>query len=207
MKKAGVMLGAVLLSASLGASAQNYTFDCITYYRASDCAIGEAQLAFRMVDRGSSVDFLFSNDGPLASSITDIYFDWSNSAYALTPGSITDSGDGVYFRWGALPPELPGGSRVSFVADLSSESSPSRPAGIDPGEWVSFNFNGSYANFVAGLNAEQLRIGVLAKGFPTGGAESYVVAAVPEPETYAMLLAGMTLMGFVARRRRARALL
>jgi hypothetical protein len=29
-----------------------------------------------------------------------------------------------------------------------------------------------------------------------------VFAPVPEPETYAMLLAGLTLMGFIARRRR-----
>ncbi len=30
-----------------------------------------------------------------------------------------------------------------------------------------------------------------------------VTAAVPEPETYAMLLAGLGLMGFIARRRKA----
>ena len=35
-----------------------------------------------------------------------------------------------------------------------------------------------------------------------GGSIS-AVAAVPEPETYAMLLSGMALMGFVARRRKA----
>ena len=33
-------------------------------------------------------------------------------------------------------------------------------------------------------------------------AEGYVVASIPEPETYAMLLAGLGLMGFVARRRK-----
>lgn len=32
--------------------------------------------------------------------------------------------------------------------------------------------------------------------------ESFLVRAVPEPETYAMLLAGLALMGFVARRRK-----
>jgi hypothetical protein len=32
--------------------------------------------------------------------------------------------------------------------------------------------------------------------------EGYLLTAVPEPETYAMLLAGLGLMGFVARRRK-----
>jgi len=38
-------------------------------------------------------------------------------------------------------------------------------------------------------------------GVSTGGAFSVVTAPVPEPETYAMLLAGLGLMGTIARRR------
>jgi len=39
----------------------------------------------------------------------------------------------------------------------------------------------------------------------TGGPESFAilnVAAVPEPETYALLLAGLGAVGFISRRRR-----
>jgi hypothetical protein len=32
---------------------------------------------------------------------------------------------------------------------------------------------------------------------------AFAVAAIPEPETYALLLAGLGLLGFAARRRRA----
>ena len=37
---------------------------------------------------------------------------------------------------------------------------------------------------------------------PTGESGGIILAAIPEPETYAMMLAGLGLMGFVARRRR-----
>ena len=37
---------------------------------------------------------------------------------------------------------------------------------------------------------------------PTGESGGIVLAAIPEPETYAMMLAGLSLMGFVMRRRK-----
>ncbi|MBK9347554.1 MAG: PEP-CTERM sorting domain-containing protein [Burkholderiales bacterium] len=47
------------------------------------------------------------------------------------------------------------------------------------------------------------------KGFASAGGASYGgnigVTAVPEPETYAMLLAGLGLMGAIARRRNNKA--
>jgi hypothetical protein len=42
------------------------------------------------------------------------------------------------------------------------------------------------------------------QGGPDGGSAKYTpVTAIPEPETYAMLIAGLGLLGFTARRRRA----
>lgn len=193
---------ALLLGASFGAQAQNYTFECVTYNRGIDCAVGEAQLGFNLVDRGGSVDFVLSNTGPEQGAITDIYFDWMNGFTPLTPGTITGS-EGVAFSWGVYPEDLPGGSRISFVADIGADSSPAHPWGVDSGEWVAFNFAGGYDNMLAGLNTGDLRVGVQFKGLATGGAESFVVTPVPEPETYAMLLAGLFMMGFVVRRRRS----
>lgn len=41
--------------------------------------------------------------------------------------------------------------------------------------------------------------------FPGGEIRGFLIAAVPEPETYAMMLAGLGLLGFVARRRKQKA--
>jgi hypothetical protein len=146
---------------------------------------------------------MFTNSGPQASSITDIYFDWTGSAYALTPGGITDSGEGVVFYWGASPKDLPGGQAISFSADIAADSdNPTQPMGVNPGEWLNIAFE-TNADLIAGLDSGALRIGIHTQGYQGGGSESLVmVSPVPEPETYAMLLAGMGLLGFEVRRRR-----
>ena len=52
-----------------------------------------------------------------------------------------------------------------------------------------------------------MRVGVHLQGLDAGKSESLttVVTAVPETETYAMMLAGLGLMGSIARRRKNKA--
>jgi hypothetical protein len=54
------------------------------------------------------------------------------------------------------------------------------------------------------LYSGALRIGIHAQAFADGGSASFVTyaAPVPEPETYAMVLLGLGVVGFVARRRK-----
>jgi hypothetical protein len=71
--------------------------------------------------------------------------------------------------------------------------------------WSSFAAN---SGFNAGVNTLEFLVTNtrLASGNPTGLRVEYLsssVAAVPEPETYAMLMAGLGLLGAVARRRKA----
>jgi PEP-CTERM motif len=193
------------MACSSMAQAQNYSFfSCISGI--SDCGIGESQLGVRVIDNGSSVDFKFENRGPLPASITDIYFSWTNPAYALsTAGTITNS-SGVSFSWGANPKDLPGGKSVGFNASIGADSNaPTQPQGVNPGEWVNFSFSGAnYGTLLAGMQSGQLGIGIHVQGFASGNSASYVstVPSIPEPEIYAMMAAGLGMMGWMARRRR-----
>jgi hypothetical protein len=57
---------------------------------------------------------------------------------------------------------------------------------------------------LAALGDERLRIGVHVQNFPAEAAKSFVNNPVPIPEadSYAMMLAGLGLVGWIARRRR-----
>ena len=76
----------------------------------------------------------------------------------------------------------------------------------DFSQWSSFTSQPGF--FVAGVNT--LDFQVANQGGPTGLRVEFTasdatqsVAAVPEPETYAMLLGGLGALGFVARRRKS----
>jgi len=194
---------AVALLAFGSAEAQNYSFNCVTNNTAADCATGEAQFALSVTSDAAVpgvVNFLFTNTGPNASSITDIYFDWTSSTYALSQGVLSDSGVGVSFSWGASPPNLPGGNAINFKADIAADSNnPTQPMGVNPGEWLNVAFT-TQADLITGLNSGDFRVGIHTQGYLGGGSES-LVAPIPEPETYAMMLIGLTLLSFKARRR------
>lgn len=202
------LAGALAFGLAGAVQAQNFSFSCITNNNAGDCAIAEAQLGLE-VDTAESgfVKFIFTNTSQLASSITDIYFDWLNPADALAQGTIGNSA-GVSFSWGASPNDLPGGNTLSpkMTAELGADSdAPAMHNGVNAeDEWVSFRFATGSSNPLQDLFAGSLRIGVHVQGFDSEGSESLVAIAapVPEPETYALMLAGLGIVGAMARRKR-----
>ena len=194
------------------AHAETFGFGCITYNSAANCSIGEAQLqlSFSQQATSSGYELLFTltNSGPARSSITDVYFDWTD-VFTWSSRSIENS-DGVQFDWGAAPGNLPGANNASpsFVVSsgLSADSdSPVQPNGVNPGESVSFRFLTGYANTLLDLYSGDLRLGLHVQGFANGGSESFVNIAspVPEPGALALLVAGLGAIGMAARRRRA----
>lgn len=154
----------------------------------ADGAIGEAQLFVEVVDHVSQVNFIFTNIGPLASSITDVYFD---DGTLLGIASITGALGLVEFSQLATPPDLPGGNNVvpPFVttAGFSADSDPPvQPLGVNPGEFLGVTFNlqggGTHQDVIDELTSGELRISIHVQGY-SGGSESFVNNGVFEPPT------------------------
>lgn len=199
------LLGAAAMFAlPTAANAVVYGFDNITNNSATDAAIGEAQLTVDVTQSGSIASFTFMNSGPAASSITDIYFDWSDPVLLTFSGLV--QGSGVSYSVGASPGNLPGGNPVGFDADFGADSNtPTQPSGINPGEFLTINFtnSGSFADLLAQLDSDALNIGIHVQGFLGGGSESFVETppTTPVPEPGMIGLIGLGLLGLGLARR------
>jgi hypothetical protein len=152
-----------------------YGFVNITNNDPVNAAIGEAQLFVELGDPiANQVTFTFSNTGPVASSITQVYFD---DGGLLSFPSLDDSLAGVEFSQRANPPELPGGNTVvppfMTTAGLSFGSDPPEQAnGVNPGEWLGITFDVDPLN---DLNEQialgALRISIHVQAINNGGSE------------------------------------
>ena len=154
-----------------------------------DGVIGENQLFVEVVDQSDQVEFIFTNIGPEASSITDVYFD---DGTLLGIASITGEIEIVEFSQLASPPDLPGGNNVvpPFVvtAGFSVDSDPpTQPLGVNPGEMLIVTFNlqngGTHQDVIDELASGELRIGIHVQGFSSGGSESFMNNGILEPPT------------------------
>jgi hypothetical protein len=168
-----------------------------------------------------------SSDTWISSSVPVITYDsqwpigpWlanSSDSKWITPtstqGQSLDAWSGGTYTY-TLAFDLSGynASTASFVGRLAADNAVtvklndtviSSAAGFT--DWTAFSAN---SGFTSGLNTLQFVVTNWQQdsGNPTGLRVEFAsssIAAVPEPETYAMLLGGLALMGVVARRRKA----
>lgn len=195
---------AIVVLAGSASAGVVFGFGQVTANNVADVNAALTQISVEVDPVGlSQVSFTFRNSGPLAMSITDVYFD---DGTLLGISTLTNMA-GVAFSSPATPGNLPGGNTMSpafaTTAGFSADSLPPvQPSGVNPGEQlvVTFNLIGgfTFADTITAMNTpgDHLRVGVHVQGFTSGGSESI---ATPTPGALALLgLAGAS----GARRRR-----
>jgi hypothetical protein len=191
-----------------------YSFNHIVEYgdgpvELANGAIGEAQLFVEVSELSAEqVLFLFTNTGPEACSVTDVYFD---DGALLGIAVIDNSCSGVSFSQYATPHDLPGGNNLSppfqTTTGFSADSDPPvQPNGINPNEWLGITFDlkagETYDDVIGNLASGELRIGIHVQGFANCGSESFVNnGVVPEPTTVTLLSAGLGIVTLLRKRR------
>ena len=198
-----IAAAALLATAGSGALAQaSGSFACITSNSAASCAQGASALSWTWTGAVFTI-FNAAIGGGYNGYVSEVYFDLT-SPMTVSFNLAASSATGVSFSGGANPSRLPGGSSYGFTSDAAFDSDRtgrgSPTWGIDPGERAAFSFTGATSS---SFDAGTLAAGVHVRRLVNGQSESFVTTAVPEPSTYALMLAGLGLVGFMARRRRS----
>ena len=232
----GLLAIAGLLVAAAPATAVTFEVSCIST-NVTDCGIAEAQLSIDVTSFGigtgvggtNQVLFTFSNVGPEAAVITEVYFD--DVTPLLGTSSLIDADEGggdagVDFTAVTGPIALPDGAGLptpfvataGFVADTDAPGPVAN--GVAPGETLGIifdlgiGFDGApffftFADTIAALADGDLRIGLHVTAFGDGDSVSVVNdggngsgnGVIPEPGTLALLGTGLAYIGRRYRRR------
>ena len=210
------LAGALLSAGTVAQAATSFNFAC-TEGSAGNCAIGVSDVSFSVaaVD-ANTIEFLITNS-PMSTplnqqgSVTDVHVDVGTTSFLNLGTAFLNEGTGVNFGIGASPPNLPGGNAIGFSADFGADSeSPGVPEnGVNGGEFLGLQFDlttGSNINqVISAISSGSLRLGVHFQSVGINEGSISLVSPIPEPQEWAMMMAGLGLVAAITRRRIKRA--
>jgi hypothetical protein len=222
---ASALVVAVVALAPAEAQAVPYTFsNCLTA-NWSGCSSLPAQMKVDVTDAGGGyVDFKFTNDVGISSSITAIYFDADGLFKSI---AVQSESAGVDFKTGSLsPPNVPGanGATPPFQMTVIPKAGPDISLGADTqGSPNGINSASEYLVLRLKLNdtktfndiinalddgpgVDSLRIAAHIQSLPGGQSDSIICCGtgtgVPSPEPASIALFGIVAIALAQRMRR-----
>ena len=198
-----------LAGLSFGVNAANaavFSFACVTGNSAADCNTAPQYSVDINSSGPSQVSFQFRNTASAASSILSLYFDQSTTLFNSVAQPSYSSGV-LYAQDTPRPRNFPG--PVAFDTDHSWHKDGAAGNGINAAnEYATIRLglvnNRTFGDVLNAMNTGQLRVGLHVGAFAGGGSEAFL-SQVPEPSTYAAVLALAMVALFVVARRRTKA--
>jgi hypothetical protein len=129
------------------------------------------------------------------------------TTFSLNPATVNLNSASISGKWSAdnYGTMKLNGNLISTIADPRATSAAD---GAAYDKWTSFSISGTTAGFQPGTNVITFDVHniALSSGNPFGVRAEFTssISPVPEPETYAMLLAGLGLIGAAVKRRKAK---
>ncbi|QEL66391.1 hypothetical protein OTERR_29150 [Oryzomicrobium terrae] len=190
--------GAMAVGASAASAAtQSYSFSsCL-----SGCSGSVASIAtLTLNDIVGGVSFSLTSTAPPGSFIGKFLMDGPNGTFASTGVQTISSG-----TWVAVPASNSNTSLNGYQWTVDFPPPPGNGDHFLPGDNAAWTILGAGVSVASFTNPARMMIHL--QNIPPGYGmddSAKLAPAVPEPETYAMFLAGLGLMGVLARRKQAR---